>query len=76
MSNVHHFRSEEERFDEASHWIERLGEGLLLEEEAELQTWLLEDPANQAVLEKMARLWDKMDSLSRLSAMVPQPAAP
>jgi len=76
MSNVHQFRSEEERYGEASLWIERLSEGLQPEGEAELKAWLLEDPANQAVLEKMARLWDKMDSLSRLSAMVPQPAAP
>lgn len=74
MSNVHQFRTEEERYDEASLWIERLSEGLTQEEETELQMWLSEDAANHAVLEKMARLWDKMDSLGRLSALVPQPA--
>lgn len=76
MSNVHQFRSEEERYDEASLWIERLSEGLTPDEEIELRVWLSQDPANQAVLEKMARLWDKMDSLSRLSVLVPQPAMP
>lgn len=76
MSNVHQLRSKEERYDEASLWIERLSEGLDPEEKAELQAWLSNDSANQALLEKMARLWDKMDSLSRLSALVPQPAAP
>lgn len=76
MSNIHQFRSEEERYDAASLWIERLGEGLTPDEEVELQTWLSEDPANQTLLEKMARLWDKMDSLSRLSALVPQPVVP
>ncbi|MDE0226096.1 MAG: FecR domain-containing protein [Gammaproteobacteria bacterium] len=75
MSNVHQLRSEEVRYDEASLWIERLSEGLNPEEEAELQAWLSNDPANQALLEKMAGLWDKMDSLSRLSTLVPQPAA-
>lgn len=73
MKKVYQFRSEEARYDEASLWIEKLSEGLDAKEEAELLHWLAEDPANQPVLEKMARLWDKMDSLSRLSALVPQP---
>lgn len=75
MSKVYQLRSEEERYDAASLWIERLSEGLTREEKLELQAWLAEDPANQALLEKMVRLWDKMDSLSRLSTLVPQPAA-
>ena len=61
MSNVHQFRSEEERYDEASLWIERLSEGLTPDEEIELRVWLSQDPANQAVLEKMARLWDRSE---------------
>lgn len=75
MKKVYQFRSEEQRYDEASLWIERLSEGLDEKEELELQAWLSNDPANQAVLEKMARLWDKMDSLSRLSVLVPLPVA-
>ena len=75
MSKVYEIRSEEDRYNAASLWVERLGEGLTREEELELRSWLAENPANQTLLEKMARLWDKMDSLSRLSAIVPQPAA-
>ena len=75
MSKVYQLRLEKERYDEASLWIERLSEGLTRTEELELQAWLAEDPANQALLEKMAGLWDKMDCLSRLSALVLQPEA-
>ena len=75
MTKVHPIQSEETRYDEASLWIERLGEGLTQEEELELQSWLTKDPANPALLEKMARLWDKMDSLSRLSTLLPQPVS-
>ena len=74
MTKPHLTESEEARYDEASRWIERLSEGLTREEELELQSWFRDDPANQAILEKMARLWDKMDSLSRLSTLLPQPA--
>ena len=75
MSKVHRLRSDEERYDEASLWIARLSEGLTREEEVELQAWAAKDPANQALLENMARLWDKMDCLGRLSVLEPQPAA-
>jgi len=75
MTKTYPTESEEPRYDEASLWIERLSEGLTREEELELQSWLTDNPANQALLEKMARLWDKMDSLSRLSTLLPQPAS-
>ncbi len=75
MTKMYPIESEEPRYDEASLWIERLSEGLTREEELELQSWLTENPANQVLLEKMARLWDKMDSLSRLSTLLPQPAS-
>ena len=75
MTKMYPTESEEPRYDEASLWIERLSEGLIRQEELELQSWLTENPANQALLEKMARLWDKMDSLCRLSTLLPQPAS-
>lgn len=75
MTRVYPIDSEDARYVEASLWIERLSEGLTREEQVELQSWLMEDPANQALLEKMARLWDKMDCLNRLSALLLQPAA-
>lgn len=75
MTKMYPTESEKPRYDEASLWIERLSEGLTRQEELELQSWLTENPANQALLEKMARLWDKMDSLCRLSTLLPQPAS-
>ncbi|MAD61946.1 FecR domain-containing protein [Haliea sp.] len=74
MSKVYRFRSDEVRYEEASLWIERLSEGLTTEEERDLQAWLETDHGNRDVLEKMARLWDKMDSLERLSVLVPHSA--
>ena len=73
MTKMYRIESTKPRYDAASLWIERLSEGLTREEELELRSWLAEDPANQTLLEKMARLWDKMDSLSRLSTLIPQP---
>ena len=72
MSNIYELPSNERQYDEASLWIERLDEGLTDEETAELQAWMAADPANQAVLFKMAQLWDKMDTLSRLSTLFPE----
>lgn len=74
MSKVHPIDSEEARYDEASLWIERLDEGLTRQEALELQSWLADNPANQALLEKMAKMWDKMNCLTRLSALLPVPA--
>ena len=75
MSNIYQLPSNERQYDEASLWIERLDEGLTDEETSELQAWMTADPDNQAVLFKMARLWDKMDTLSRLSTLFPEEPA-
>ena len=72
MSNIYELPTNERQYDEASLWIERLDEGLTDEETAELQAWMAADPENQAVLFKMARLWDKMDTLTRLSTLFPE----
>lgn len=71
MSNVVKLRSEDERYDVAARWVARLDEDMSPADRAELQSWLAEDDRNQALLEKMAMLWDKMDSLSRLSSLFP-----
>lgn len=72
MSNIYELPSNERRYDEASLWVERLDEGLTEEETSELKVWMAADPDNQALLFKMARLWDKMDTLSRLSTLFPE----
>ena len=72
MSNIYQLPTNERQYDEASLWVERLDEGLTDEETSELQAWMAANPENQAVLFKMARLWDKMDTLSRLSTLFPE----
>jgi len=67
VSNIVDFPTQERRFDEASLWVARLDRKLTIQEEKELRQWLNNDPENQRVLIKLARLWDKMDRLMLLS---------
>ena len=71
MSNIRQFPLREQRYDEASRWIARLDRELSASETRELQQWMAADAENAAVLESMARVWDKMDTLSRLSDLFP-----
>lgn len=73
MSNVIELPVQEQRYDQASEWIARLDRQLSEEEDQALQTWLERHPDNQYVLLEMAALWDKMDSLQRLSSLFPKP---
>ena len=72
MSNVVSMHGEDRRYDEAARWITRLDEELTGDQLRELQEWLTEDPENLLLLEDMASMWDKMQSLSRLSHLFPQ----
>lgn len=74
MTNIHQLPSRDECYDEASLWIEKLDEGLSTEETDALREWMAADSQNRNVLFEMAELWDKMDSLGRLSALFPDPA--
>ncbi|GAB3096732.1 DUF4880 domain-containing protein [Aestuariicella hydrocarbonica] len=74
-NNVVALPTEESRYDEAARWIVRLDESLTTAEQQELRKWLAKNPENQLLLEDMASLWDKMDSLSRLSNLFsPKPS--
>ena len=73
MTNIYELPSQEQRYDEASQWIEKLDNGLSPEEERSFQQWMAADPKNEALLLKMANLWDKMDCLGRLSGLFPEP---
>src|SRR5690625_3307764 len=75
MNNVYEFPPMERRYDEASEWIARLDRQLTSEETRALQAWMAADPENEALLMEMARLWDKMDALGRLSGLF-QPPVP
>ena len=75
MSNVHDIDHRRERLEqsavEASAWIARMDQGLGDAEAKALQAWMAADPRNQAKLLEMARMWDKMDALARLSEVFP-----
>lgn len=72
MSNVHMVDELEDCYEQSSLWISRLDRGLSSEEHRQLQGWLAEDLKHQQAFLKMAKLWDKVDSLSRLSDLFPK----
>lgn len=74
MSEIYNFRSQDQRFDEASLWIAKLEKGLSEEDETALRQWMAADPKNQQIFLKMAEMWDRMDTLSRLSDLCPRQA--
>ncbi len=69
--NIHKLKDSGACYDEASEWLARLDRGLTSTEHNALEQWLLADPEHLAVLSAMAKLWDKMDTLSRLAYIVP-----
>jgi len=83
MSNIHqldHYakqkqeqlESEELRLNQACDWITMLDRNLTPAEKQALQSWLSTSPENLETLLEVAKLWDKMDDLSRLSDLFPQ----
>ena len=73
MNNVYKLDSEEQRYDEASLWISKLDKGLSSKDEELLRQWLSDSQENRELFLKMAEIWDKMDVLSRLTDLFPQP---
>ena len=75
MSNVYEIGREKGREHdhsiEASTWIAKLDKGLSTIETDTLKLWMQADPKNETELLAMARMWDKMDALSRLSEVFP-----
>jgi len=78
MNNVHQLNSNEQvikealRLDQASDWIAKLDRELSSGEKVALQTWFAQDNGNIKLLIEIAKMWDKMDDLSRLSDLFPQ----
>ena len=83
MSNVHHIHQksqlkqqrqelEDQRLDHACDWIAKLDRDLSTQEQQQLKSWLAADAQNTKVLLEVAKLWDKMDQLSRLADIFPQ----
>ncbi|MEH6550031.1 MAG: FecR domain-containing protein [Pseudomonadales bacterium] len=71
MTNVHTLQTQEQRFDEASLWIAKLDSGLSDNDQQSLQQWMAANSENRKLFLHMAKLWDKMDDLSRLSDLFP-----
>lgn len=82
MSNIHNIKEnasssmDEQRLDEACTWVTRLDRGLSNIEKSELKQWLAKDSQNLTCFMETAKLWDKMDELSRLSDLFPQTQVP
>ena len=72
MTTIHQFPQSDARHDEAAVWVAKLSETLSPNDEKALREWIASDPGNRAVLHKMTSLWDRMDSLSRLSSLFPE----
>ena len=76
MSNVydidHSRKRMEQRAVEASTWIAKMDQGLSDAEADALRAWMRADPQNEAELLEMARMWDRMDALARLSEVFPR----
>lgn len=76
MTNVYSLPTQKRRVDTASEWLARLDRGLSPAEEQELSGWLAHNAENRRTLLQLASLWDKMDSLSLLTELFPEPQKP
>ena len=74
MSNIRDFPQKNASYDRASDWIAKLDKGLSPREENKLRVWLASSEENYTVFMEMAKLWDKMDVLSRLADVCPDAA--
>lgn len=72
MTNVYRLPEREAPTREACEWLARLDRGLHAQEEQDLRDWLRGDSRRAAALIEAARVWDRMDALSRLTDLFPQ----
>lgn len=75
MNNVYDITRHTEPVEEASVWLARLDRELTGPELVDLHEWLATDPKNPEALIEVARIWDRMDILSRLSELFPESVA-
>ena len=72
MTNVYPLPPHKHSADEAGEWLAKLDRGLSAAEEQALEIWLAQHPENRRALLRLASLWDRMGSLSRLAELFPQ----
>ena len=75
MKPLYEFPAVDEVYEEASIWISRMDKGLTADDEDALRKWLSQSNDNRAVFLEMTKLWDRMDTLSRLSDIFPHAPA-
>jgi|GEM_PF-80548 len=75
MNNVVKLKQPEVVLDEASTWLAKLDRGLSEEEQLALQHWMSQSKEHETTFLHMAKLWDKMDALSRLADIFPTSSA-
>lgn len=73
MSTIYEFPQRTDAVEEACGWLAKLDRGLVNDEAAALRAWLAADAGHVNVLLEVAEKWDRMDCLSRLSDLFPQP---
>lgn len=76
MSNLCELPQNYARYDQASAWIARFDLGLSAREEEDFKHWLFECRENYTIFMNMAKLWDRMDALSKLAIICPDSAKP
>ena len=75
MTNIYQLQTANQIYEGASRRVTRLDRGLSDEETEALRQWLMLSPKHKECLLEMAKLWDRMDSLSVLSELFDAPAA-
>lgn len=61
--------------DQAIDWIVKIDRELSPEESKAFRTWLHQSPQHHTLFFKYAKLWDKMDAVSTLAEVFPEPEA-
>lgn len=75
MKNVIPMRTDDQISDEAIDWIARLDRTLSDEETQQFQFWITSSNRHRDVFVAYAQLWDKMDAVSMLAELFPEPEA-
>jgi len=71
MGNLLHLSARASPDEEAAEWLARLDRGLSPDEQTRLRDWLRADRRNPEALVALAALWDDLDVLAELSALLP-----
>ncbi|MEM1261932.1 MAG: FecR domain-containing protein [Pseudomonadota bacterium] len=73
MTDINRRPSSADTTTEAAAWLAKLDRGLTANEESALKDWLHTSPVNRTRFLAMARMWDKMNSLSWLADLCEEP---